>query len=45
MRSDVQHAVAEMEADDEVILEQISEIQARLAGLEALLKRRGLSAE
>ncbi len=41
VRTDVEKASAEVEADEAEILGEIGEIQARLARLEALLQRRG----
>jgi len=41
IRTDVERATAEVEADEAAILEEVTEIQARLARLETLLQRRG----
>ena len=40
VRADVEHAAAEVEADEAAILQEVTEIQARLARLEGLLQRR-----
>lgn len=40
VRADVEHAAAEVEADEAAILQEVTEIQAQLARLEGLLQRR-----